>query len=534
MKPAPGNVIREALRYSRMGLAFGRHLRTPLDPAPEQTIRRCLENRGTNFLTLAGKVLADPEHPYSQLFRIAGCSYADLETAVRKDGVERTLQALMREGVYVSHDEFRGRKEIVRGGKHIPSNPESWLNREGRGGIVYSSSGSSGKPVRTQGGSAQMAHTEAHLLLMGRELELANRAMVNLGPILPGFGVLALLLSARLKHGFERWFAIGGRDWRNLHYRVATRFLVAQMRWLGAQAPYPTYLGQNDFLPVAEYLVRRHREGAGTVVSGYVSSLARVAADAADHGLDLSGCRAVLVGEALTDAKRATMESAGMEPYATYGVSEFGSIGYPCRSMHSRNCVHVSREAVALAMRPHDLAAGVDSICLTSLLPFAPRVAINVEIGDTGVIEPCTCDCIMRKLGLDLQIRDIAAIAKVTAQGMTIAAGDLVKVLEETLPARFGGRPGDYQLIETEGRSQTEMVLRIRPGVAVAPPAEVLQVFLAETGRLYGGSLSLRSWLHSNGIRAEIGETTLAGTGKFRAIRLLGSDASERTRRQAD
>ncbi len=526
-------MIQEALRYSRMAVALRRHFRTPLDPDPERTIRRLLENREENFLSLARNVLGNPEHPYAQLFSVTGCSYADLEAAVRSGGVEAALQALLREGVYVSHDEFRGREEIVRGGKHIRSNAASWLNQRGKGGIAYSSSGTSGRPVATQGGSAQMAHTEAQSLLTVRELELANRAMVNVGPILPGFGVVALLVAARLNLGFERWFAIGGRSRRNVHYRAVTRCLVAQMRWLGARAPYPIYLDQNDFLPVAQYLARRQAEGARTAVVGYVSSLTRVAAEAADHGLDLAGCRAILVGEALTDAKRGTMESAGIEPYATYGVSEFGSIGLPCRSMHSRNCVHVLREAVALTTRRHEqagAACGVDSICATALLPFGPRVFINVEIGDTGVIERCTCDCSLRRLGLDVQIRDMAAIGKVTAQGMTIAAGDLVNVLEEVLPARFGGRPGDYQLIETEGGSQTEMVLRIRPGVASAPPEDVLKAFLAETGRLYGGSLSVRSWSHSNGIRAELAEPVLAGTGKFRAIRLLGSGVAERAR----
>ena len=122
------------------------------------------------------------------------------------------------------------------------------------------------------------------------------------------------------------------------------------------------------------------------MVTGYVSSLTRVAAEAVDHGLDLTGCCAIFTGEALTEAKRRTLESAGMEPYATYAASEFGSLGFPCRSMHSRNCVHVLREAVALTTRRRELAgeAGVDSICVTTLAPFAPRVGINVESGDTG------------------------------------------------------------------------------------------------------------------------------------------------------
>jgi hypothetical protein len=515
-------LIEEAVRYSRMAVSLARHLRTPVDPDPEGTLRQLLQNRETNFLSLAKAVLADLEHPYSQLFRVAGCSYADLEKTVLADGVESALQALLKAGVYVSHDEFRGREEIVRGGKHIRSDPSSWMNRQATGAIGCSTSGSSGKPIATDGNSARTAHMEAHAHLVVRELESGIPAMVSIAPILPGYGIMSLLIFARANLGFERWFAIGGKSRQNRHYRAVTRFLVAEMRLMGTRAPYPTYLEPNDFLPAAEYLARRRSEGARLIVNGFVSSLSRVAAAAADHGLDLAGCRALCAGEALTPAKCATMESVGIQPYATYWTSEFGSLGPACRSMRSRNSVHISREAVALTMRPHELA-GVDSICLTSLLPFAPRLAINVEIGDTGVIEPSTCDCSMRKLGFDLQIRDVAAIGHVTAQGMMIAADDLAKVLEEALPARLGGHAGDYQLVETESGLQTEMVLRVRPGAANVPLEEVLKAFLAETGRLYGGSLSVMSWSHSNGIRAEIGEPVLAGAGKFRAVRLLGS-----------
>jgi len=511
--------------YSRMALSLGRHLRTPVDRDPEGTVRRLIEKRGTNFLWLAKDLFGNPEHPYSQLFKVAGCSYADLEKAVIADGVEPTLQALMREGVYVSHDEFRGKKEIVRGGRHIRSTAASWLNGRDKGAIGCSTSGSSGRPIATTGGSARTSHMEAHTLLLLRELDSGKPAMVSLAPTLPGYGIVSLLVFARVNHGFERWLAIGGRNWRNLAYRAVTRCLVTQMRWMGAQAPYPAYLGQNDFLPVASYLAQRCGEGARPIVNGYVSSLTRVAAEAAHHGLDLTGCRALCAGEALTPAKLATMECVGMEPYATYWTSEFGSLGTACHSMRSRNCVHISLDAVALTTRPSEVmgASGVDSLCVTSLLPFAARTAINVEIGDTGVIEPCTCDCRLRSLGLHQQIRDMAAISKVTAQGMLIGMDDLATVLEEVLPARFGGQLGDYQIIETEGATQTEVVLRIRLGATVVPPGEVLRAFLAETGRLYGGSLSVRSWSHSNGIRAEFGEPVFTETGKFRPVRLLGS-----------
>jgi phenylacetate-coenzyme A ligase PaaK-like adenylate-forming protein len=301
---------------------------------------------------------------------------------------------------------------------------------------------------------------------------------------------------------------------------------VAQMRLFGAKVPYPTYLDPDDFSPVARYLVERHAQGTKTAIVGFVSSIARVAAAAVDLCLDLNGCLALVVGEALTDAKRRVIESAGIDVYPTYGTSDFGNIGYPCRKMKTGNCVHVFQHAAGLISRQQTSTYTdhtADVLYATSLLPFAPRLFINVELGDSGTIEPTSCDCGFSRLGLNVQVRDMAAISKVTAQGMTVGADELVQVLEEALPAKFGGRPGDYQIVETEAASQTEVILRIRPGVTSAPPEQVLQVFLDEARRLYGGSLSVLSWVHSNGIRAEFAAPILAGTGKFRAIRLLGS-----------
>ena len=184
------------------------------------------------------------------------------------------------------------------------------------------------------------------------------------------------------------------------------------------------------------------------------------------------------------------------------------------------------KHAIALVSRAQKSAwsdTQVNSLYATSLLPLAPRIFINAEIGDTGVIEKATCDCSFSKLGFDLQVRDVAAISMVTAQGVTIEITELVPLLEEKLPARFGGYSGDYQLCEAEAGSQTEIVLRIRPGVSTAPPNDILKHFLDEVKRVYGGSLSVASWLHSEGIRAEVVPPVLAATGKFRAVRLLGA-----------
>lgn len=519
-----------------MALAVYQHLKSPVNPDPEGAIRQYLERRNDNFLAHARTVMGTHEHPYSQMFKLAGCSHADLESAVGRDGLEATLENLLREGVYLSHDEFRGKKEIVRSGRHIPASTSMWNNPASKGGYVHSSSGTSGRAVTTSQSIANIAHAEDATMLLLRELDTKGASLVSVAPILPGYGLYAAVLADRLASGFDRWYAVGGATRANLHYRAATRFLVAQMRLFGSKAPYPIYLKQNDFLPVANYLRSRLDEGREASISGFVSVIARVAAAAVSSGLDLTGCLALTAGEALTEAKRQVIQSSGMTVYASYGATDFGNFGLPCMHMNKGNCVHIFKEGIALVSRKEDTAwtdTAVNSLYATSILPYSSRIFINAEVGDTGVIEKATCDCSFTRLGFDLQVRDMAAISKITAQGVTIEVSELVPLLEEALPARFGGHPGDYQLSETEAASQTEMVLRIRPGVSTAAPEEILRHFLGDVKRVYGGSMSVLSWLHSEGIRAEMAPPVLASTGKFRAIRLLGTTAARAQEAQA-
>jgi hypothetical protein len=69
---------------------------------------------------------------------------------------------------------------------------------------------------------------------------------------------------------------------------------------------------------------------------------------------------------------------------------------------------------------------------------------------------------------------------------MTFLDTDLIRVLEEVLPARFGGGPTDYQVVEEEdadGRSRLRLL--VHPGVGPVEPAAVIDVFLSTLG---GGS----------------------------------------------
>ena len=84
----------------------------------QEEIKRALDNREDRFLELVRtQVYGRPSGPYLRLLRLAGCEFSDLQTYVHRHGVDGTLEKLASEGFYRTADEFKGKKEVVRGGQ---------------------------------------------------------------------------------------------------------------------------------------------------------------------------------------------------------------------------------------------------------------------------------------------------------------------------------------------------------------------------------------------------------------------------------
>jgi len=172
----------------------------------------------------------------------------------------------------------------------------------------------------------------------------------------------------------------------------------------------------------------------------------------------------------------------------------------------------------------------VDSLLFTSLLPTAATVLINVEMDDAGTLGDARCDCSLSALGLTRQISNIFSYGKLTGQGMTLIGGDLLNILENILPGRFGGSPTDYQIVEREGEQQTEIELRVHPSATEASEDSVKEFFLSELTNVYGGSLSRRNWVQTNGLRVVFAEPyRTRNEGKTHPLHLLGTGERQRT-----
>jgi hypothetical protein len=508
-------------------------LRAPRLGNPTEVIRSGIENREKNFLDLVRRVIfSNPENPFHRMFQIAGCAFDDLSHSVARDGLDSTLAALHRGGVWLSHDEFKLKKPIVRSNQTIPADETSFRNPLEAGGIAGSSGGSRSKGTKFRVSTAARVYREAYDRLAIDEFGLAQRRYALLKPILPAVdGMANMVRAVRLGCRVDAWFSPVAPTADSAHYRYATYALVGMARMYGTRLPWPVHLPRNDFSPVARWISSRQAEGLKTVLSSYASPAVRVAAAAAELRLSLDGALFLVGGETLTTAKRAVIESAGAQVFTRYSISEFGAIGHACRHMTTGDSVHLFSDTVAAIGYRREAPfsnAALDSLLFTSLHLHAPHVLINVEMDDSGVLEPAPdCGCVYAKSGFTTVIRDISSFGKLTGHGVTLVGTDILRIIEHALPARFGGSATDYQLLEYDGADQAKLALRVSRRINLTSVGEVKDCFLSELRGQFGGQLASRLWRDANAIEVIHQDPVPTARGKILPLHLLGPDKHE-------
>jgi hypothetical protein len=109
-----------------------------------------VRHRGQRLLDrLQQDVFARPGSVYRRLFKHAGCEYRDAAAAIRQDGVEAALRSLFKSGIYLTVDEFKGRRPIRRGTLELEAGPDSWRSPRAVAHLSAASGGSrsAGTPV---------------------------------------------------------------------------------------------------------------------------------------------------------------------------------------------------------------------------------------------------------------------------------------------------------------------------------------------------------------------------------------------------
>ena len=117
-------------------------------------------------------------------------------------------------------------------------------------------------------------------------------------------------------------------------------------------------------------------------------------------------------------------------------------------------------------------------------------------MGDSPVVATGSGGCPVEQIGWRTRLHSIRSDEKLTAGGVTLFDGDVIRILEDVLPCRFGDRPADSQLVEDHAANGSPRLrLLVAPaGGAVdeAAVAETLRFALAAGSA--GGGVMGRPW----------------------------------------
>lgn len=450
-----------------------------------QIVRERMEHREENFLRVVERsVYGYPRSPYLPLLKMAGCEMDDLRAMVKQKGLENALRQLREEGVYITYEELKGRKPIVRGGTTFPVRARDFDNPFASGGITMESSGSTGLASTVNQDLEYLAATSPNLLLSIAANGIQGAPVVSWSPFLPGPGLRAIFQTARIGMAMQKWFAPAG--WRDskfwFKYSVATLYMLLWVRILANQAAFPRVVKPDHAAEVARWIADTLRKHRRCLLLTGVSRGMRVCLAAEHEGLDLDGLVIRIGGEPATPAKVVAMRRVGARLIAGYAISEVGALAHACPNSSDAGDMHLFKDMIALITHPHpvkNIDMPVSAFNLTSLLNSAPKILFNFEVDDYGIVEERACGCELESLGYTTHIRNIQSYTKLVGEGATLIGNDLLRVLEQELPTRFGGTLLDYQLMEQEDeKGFTRLFLVIHPSVKIADEHEVIKCVL--------------------------------------------------------
>jgi hypothetical protein len=455
-------------------------------------LRRRLGRREADFLAHAR--LAIYEHgasPYRPLLQAAGCEYGDLAQLVQQEGLEGALRALYLRGVYLSVEEFKGQKEVVRGSTRLTMEFDGFHNPIATTEILRYRSGSRGPrtPVPVNFASLRDRVVNVGLSLHARGGIGWQHAIWEV----PGGVAMINILEANAADAPPvRWFSQVDPVAAGLHARYlwSARLMCWVGKLVGVSLPAPQYVSLDDPLPIARWMVDVLRAGGTPHLKTYASSAVRLSLAAQANGLDLRGAQLTVSGEPVTPARLAKIRQSGATAVPRCGTSEAGLLGYGCLAPEVSDELHVYNDMnVLIQPGPDDDRQPLPprSILLSSLRPTARLILLNVSLGDQAELGTRTCGCPLEALGWTLHLHTLRSYEKLTSGGMTFLDSDVIRVLEEVLPARCGGGPTDYQLLEEAAvGGEPRLRLLVHPRLGELDPETVVDTFLSALGGGHG------------------------------------------------
>lgn len=509
--------------FAQFPFALRRFLRDGLTlEGARRIVRERLEKREENFLGLMERsVFKHERSPYLALLRLAGCEYGDLCRLVKDKGLEGALSSLREAGVYVTFEEFKGRKPIVRSGQTIEARARDFDNPRARRDFALSTGGSSGLASLVNQDLDYIAAGAPHHMLMMDAWGVLDLPAVHWMNMLPGGGLRFILQRAHFGMSPDKWYAPVGwtesKSW--LKYRAATAYMVFWMRALGVGVSLPEVAELDEAEKIARYLRGRLDAGHPRLLLCNVSRALRIAVAAEKCGFDLAGVTVRVGGEPVTAAKMAAIRRSGARVIPAYGAVDTGSLGLGCSNPAATDEVHFCEDAFALISHPYRTAAGstAPALSLTSLLESTSKIMLNYQSDDYATVTRRQCGCPLESAGLKTHLETIRSYSKLVGEGVSLMGEEMLEILEGALPARFGGTALDYQMMEQEDESGlTRVYLVISPRVKIEDENEVVEfVYRALTESSAMADSARRVWEQDRTLQVKRMEPVATARGKL-------------------
>lgn len=515
--------LSDARKYAGLSLAIPKYVRErprlTLEEARAE-IKTRLQTREQRFLEMVERcIYGFPQSPYLPLLHAAGCELGDVRELIASKGLEPALQHLRDEGVYFSFEEFKGRRPVERGSVAFAPRPDDFDNPATSRDYWTQSGGSTGEPTRIWAGLDDTDRWDAHRLVAQSAHGLTGLPSASWGSADLN-SVMYRLRRARRGTGPEKRFVskVESGAGYSLKYAFASNMFRLAARIGGLRLPKAERIDPQNPVPVVRWAEEKLRSEGNCRIGASVSRGVRIALTASELGVDLTGATIVGTGEPATPGKVNAITESGARWISYYIFSEGGQVGFGCVNPVDGSDVHLYSDRVGLIQVPRQVPGTdltVDAFNFTTLSYAAPKVLLNVEIDDFGIVEQRSCGCPLEELGYDRHIREIYSFQKLTGEGVTLVGSDLVRILEEVLPQRFGGSPLDYQLVEEEDEnSLTRLSLIIDPSVHIDDESQVISTVLKE--------------LKATDAPSSMGGTIWAAAGTFRIKRMTPITSSWR------
>ncbi len=464
--------IRDIKLLAQTTWALRAYLKKPMTVSRAMDdIKKRMDGREDNFLALAQKAFYDNQaSPYRKLLLWAGCDYADLRDSVKRRGLEKTLQKLKDEGVYITLEEFKSKVPISRNGLTVDTCESDFDNPLVEGtGFQYTTSGSRSKGTDVRYNWDFISEEAANELILYEIHGLSHSPLAFWLPVLPCVsGIHNFLMNIRFRRPPDRWFSQLGTDgvWVSRKHRRSMNNILLSCRILGLSVPRPEFIDIDSAVKVARWMEATQKNKGSCVVRTYVSSAVRIVKAALDNGIDISGGVIFTGAEPLTPNRAEFISSAGVKALPRYVATETGLIAASCGKGDYPDGMHIYLDRLAIIQRTRETIVGghkVDAFLLTSLLRNAGKILLNTDIGDFGGLTVRPCDCLFGQLGMDVHVSGVRSYDKLTCEGMSLLGSQLYDTVGEVIEDA-GGSPDDYQFWETHDDSGlAKLVVAVNP-----------------------------------------------------------------------